>query len=186
MSLGLRFARWLASKLGQPRIIYGGTGKDKYLSRYYILGKPSSPDGVPFDQHGDPTESIRWSRLPFGIYLHHFHRGDEDRELHSHPWRFAISLILSGGYCEERKTDRPWPINTRFTVFEPGMISLISSNTFHRVDLLKTRNVEETWTLFIVGPKFKGWGFWNKDTSEFTPWRKFLEMKRQKELEKQN
>lgn len=186
MSLGLRFAQWLASKLGQPRIIHGGTGTDMYLSRYYLIGKPTEPNGIPFDQHGDPSESIRWSNLPFGVYLHCFHRSDEDRELHNHPWRFAISLILSGGYMEERKIDRPWPVNTRFKVFRPGMINLISSNTFHRVDLLKTRNPEPTWTLFIVGPKFKGWGFWDRNTGEFMHWRTFLQMKRAKELQKNN
>jgi hypothetical protein len=134
----------------------------------------------PFDAHGDPKENIKWSKLPFGIYLHHFHRSDEDRELHNHPWRWAISLILSGGYIEERKTNVPkgWPLvhqRTRKMVFAPGDLNTITSKDFHKVELI---GAEETWTLFVVGPKFQGWGFWDKITERFTPWHEFLTGKR--------
>lgn len=195
MSFGIRFALWLSKRLGNPRVIYGGSGTDKYLSRYYLFGRPHMADGSdPFDAHGDPKDGIQWSKLPFGIYLHRFHRSDEDRELHNHPWRWAVSLILSGGYVEERKANMPkgWPLvfqRTRKRVFVPGDINRITSNDFHRVELLDSCQVhaadgscevgfEHTWTLFVVGPKFQGWGFWNKSTEKFTPWRAFLQSKR--------
>lgn len=52
-------------------------------------------------------DSIYMTRLnllelgPFGsIMINWFHRGDEDRELHDHPWDF-VSIILWRGYIEE-------------------------------------------------------------------------------------
>lgn len=44
----------------------------------------------------------RWTILEisgWSLKLHMFHRGDEDRDLHDHPWTFW-SLILRGGYWE--------------------------------------------------------------------------------------
>ena len=103
------------------------------------------------------------------LYLHRFHRGDEDRELHSHPWR-AISLILSGGYREER-LDRDGVVRVRS--YAPGAVNTISPSTFHRVDLINN----EAWTLIAVGPVVGSWGFWDRETDEFTPWREFIARK---------
>jgi hypothetical protein len=44
----------------------------------------------------------RWTILEiagWSLKLHRFHRSDEDRDLHDHPWTFW-SLILLGGYYE--------------------------------------------------------------------------------------
>lgn len=49
---------------------------DKYLTRWYLFRRKS-----------------------MGLFLHLFHRSDEDRAFHDHPWNF-ISLILWRGYHE--------------------------------------------------------------------------------------
>lgn len=37
------------------------------------------------------------------IFLHHFHSSDKaDGDLHNHPWKWAQSLILKGGYYEKK------------------------------------------------------------------------------------
>jgi len=88
------------------------------------------------------------------IMLHRFVSGDSERHVHDHPWRWALSLILTGSYLEEIAG-----------AFEPGgwlsrvrrvrFINLSRPLTFHRI----VEPVPETWTLFITGPRFKGWGF---------------------------
>ncbi len=140
------------------RVIHRDEG-DEYLERYYVCGR--SP---PY-----PNIYSRWPHTILGflptVYLHRFVRSDEDRELHNHPWA-AISLILAGGYREERRvgdgvTSRIW---------KPGQINHIGANDFHRVDLLE----KDAWTLFITGEKAQSWGFWSRDTDEFVHWREHM------------
>ena len=99
---------------------------EKYLTRYYIFR----------------------TRL-FGLYLHEFHRGDGDRELHSHPWLFAVAYVLRGGYYEEKLKGSG--IFTRYV----GRFNFISGGCFHRI----TQARKGTYTLFFHGPKSKRWGF---------------------------
>lgn len=168
----------LAASLPRPRIIYDGTGKSPYLSRYYLHGRPTMPDGSePFDAFGDPRPGAKWEKT-FGVYLHRFHRGDEDRELHNHPWEWSFSFILVGGYREERRVKR-WVWNAYEDAVEihikpPGAFNAIGKDDFHRVDLLDG----ECWTLFVTGPKVDTWGFWERATGEFLPWREFVNRKR--------
>ncbi len=103
------------------------------------------------------------------VYLNRFERGDEDLELHDHPWCWAVSLILSGGYVEERRDGGC--IESR--VFAPGNLNLIWADTFHRVDGVQA----DTWTLFLAGPRVQKWHFWNRATGVLTPWRDFLRAK---------
>jgi len=163
-----RLVEWAASKLQNPRIISDRNGTSPYLSRFYIIGAPKMPDGSsPFEVGGAPKPDAVWPNKELGVYLHHFHRGDDERELHNHPWRWAFSIILAGGYIEER---RGKDNVVRSRIVRPGTINIIRSTDFHRVDLLDG----DAWSLFVAGPKFKGWGFWNRDTNVFLPWRQFI------------
>jgi hypothetical protein len=106
------------------------------------------------------------------LYLHHFRSSDARGELHNHPWG-GHSLILAGGYREERRwsVDRvngiEYEIQT--TTHRPGDFVDLMPNTFHRIELL---DVEAgCWTLFHTGPYCQSWGFWNRATGVFTPWR---------------
>ena len=138
--------------------IYEDSGVSPYLTRHYL------------------TPDADWwrSRLP-GVFLHWFHRGDLDRELHSHPWAWSFSLILWGGYEEERVLGGgDWrrancyatlpPVIERRS-FAPLSMNFLRETTFHRVTLLDPRG---SLTLFIAGPKValpKGatWGFLSRD-----------------------
>lgn len=53
--------------------------RDLYLTRWYLLRFKS-----------------------FAVFLHYFHRSDEDRALHDHPWNF-ITIPLWRGYYEHTK-----------------------------------------------------------------------------------
>jgi hypothetical protein len=104
------------------------------------------------------------------VNLHFFHRSDEDVQLHNHPWP-GRSLILTGGYVEERLVDG----EIRAKTFLPGDVSELRPDTFHRVDLLEPE--KGCWTLFTLGPKEQTWGFLERDLNTFTPWREFIAAK---------
>jgi len=63
--------------------IINGAEQLPYLERYHLL------------------------KLPFGyqVYLHRFVASDPGRGLHNHPWKGALSLVLSGRYEEIRMAD---------------------------------------------------------------------------------
>lgn len=135
---------------GRYRII--GDNGTPYLGRFYVKHNGFFP----------------------GIYLHHFYRSDHDRELHNHPWKWSVSLVLTGGYTEERYEatgefgpDRIQTLNRP----SPG-INIIRSTTFHRV-VLKDKE-RGAWTLFIPGPESKDWGFLDRETGKYTSHATFL------------
>lgn len=133
------------------------TDGSPYLSRFYLLRK-SKP--------GDDDDA---RDRPLSVYLHYFHRGDEDAELHNHPWGFSFSVILTNGYIEER-----WIKNEIVKrVLRPGSLNILRSNDFHRVDL---RNPEQgAWTLFFAGKRVQDWGFWHPEIlPTLVPWRTFI------------
>lgn len=173
-----------AKLLSPPRIIWNREGTVQYLSRYYLLGRPTMADGSdPFDRFGNPKEEAIWSKLPFGVYLHHFHRSDDAGALHNHPWKWALGIIMVGGYSEEKRVSifgcgPTYPQTERHKVerldHKPGSFNLLKHDTFHRVDLIE----HDAWSLFITGKKDSSWGFWDRHTDRFTPWREYINQKR--------
>jgi hypothetical protein len=135
-----RLLEWLADRF--PRRDICGSDGSLYLSRYRLFGwSPGTP-----------------GRYPFSVYLHHFHRPDEDDAPHNHPWAWAVSLILAGGYVERR--------GGPLRLVLPGMINVIKPDTFHVVEHL----LGECWTLIVVGPKAQSWGF-EVSGQGYVPWR---------------
>lgn len=129
-------------------------GDVPYLERYYVC-----------------------SFLGTKVHLHRFVGSDPDRGLHSHPWSWAISLVLSGWYFEERfsGTDQPFIRRVRW-------LNILLGESFHRVvmpaDRLRcsahfpeydcgaphcacSKAPTECWTLFIHREQKQGrrWGF---------------------------
>jgi hypothetical protein len=175
MSLTRRIVEWVASRLPPPRVIFNRTGTSPYLSRYYLRGRPYMEDGSdPIDPDGNPKpDAIFPSGV--GVYLHRFHRGDEDRALHNHPWVWSRSLVLVGGYVEERRISALGVTQVfhfvQKRIVRPWTWNVIDADDFHRVDLIES----DCWSLFIAGPKTgKSWGFWDRYTREFLPWRDFI------------
>ena len=96
-----------------------------YLTRYFLLRSP-------------------W----LNVFLHHIHSADKDRHMHNHPWSWSWSIILRGGYLEERlpRAERmywPWQKNT------------LTTAAYHRIKYVRPN----TWTLFVAGRYEKSWGF---------------------------
>lgn len=113
------------------RFIDGDQG-EPYLERYYLFGA--------FGWHA---------------YLHRFVDSDPDRGLHDHPWSRAVSLVLSGGYDEQRPTEGDFE-RVSVRKIRPFRLNFLQGEDFHRVVL---RDGQPAWTLFFHGPRVKGWGF---------------------------
>lgn len=144
-----RFLYWLTDRL--PCRIIDEAGKP-YLERYYLGSLGSTR-----------------------VYLHRFVGSDPDRGLHSHPWSWALSILLSGWYFEERFSGTERPVLRRVRWF-----NFLMGESFHRVVMpyhwqlsdaecpmnirptaREAMAVEECWTLFIHKHVESGrrWGF---------------------------
>lgn len=106
----------------------------------------------------DDPYLLRWYVIPrnrwLNVYLHHFHRSDDDRALHDHPW-VNLSILLIGSYLEHvvsgevllRHPWRPWAF---------WRLPMRLATSAHRVELIDGQRV---WTLFLTGQKIREWGF---------------------------
>src|SRR3972149_5541940 len=139
------------------RVIYDRNGTSPYLSRFYFLGRRSC------DDKDEPRSA--WS-LPFNLFLHKFHRGDDDGALHSHPWKWSVALILAGGYSDERGVGDS--VVRRLML--PLSVNVIRADDYHRVDLLD----RDAWTLFLAGPRVGTWYFWDRDLKARARWDKYI------------
>ena len=113
------------------RFIDGEQG-EPYLERYYLFGA--------FGWHA---------------YLHRFVDSDPDQRLHDHPWNRAVSLVITGGYNEQRPTGADAEAISIRNI-RPFRLNFLRGEDFHRVVLQEGR---PAWTLFLRGPRVKGWGF---------------------------
>lgn len=159
------------------RVIYSLDHESKYMTRFTFF------------------EIGGWS-----LKLHRFHRGDEDRDLHDHPWSFW-SLILRGGYWEVTQTPCPFTVNTKMRglhVFERNVYgeqcwycskpkSDVTRKWYprwsflrrpapwsHRVDL-EPGTEGKVWTLVLTAPKSREWGF--STLCGWVPWFKYFDRK---------
>lgn len=154
------FARWAVSK-NTPGAYQG---EDDKRWAYTI-----ETDGSPY-----LTRVLFSNLLPIkkwfgiGVYLHHFHRPDIDRYLHSHPWRWAASVILTGSYDEERLEG---VIGTEAitSTARVAHFNILRDTDYHKVLELHG----DVWTLFITGPRLlTDWGFLVDGVH--VPWRDYL------------
>jgi hypothetical protein len=122
-------------------------------------------NGVGLTQNPNEADYMcRWhlikpGRFPFAARVHHIKMADQDRHLHTHPWN-AVSLILKGGYWEERPSE-----NGGITIWRgPGSLVRLSHKDVHRIVKVADGGA---WTLFMTGKYRHTWGF-------LIPYREYL------------
>ncbi len=85
----------------------------------------------------------------FALYIHRIYKADEDEHMHSHPWQFFISYVLSGGYVENTNL-----IGKEYLVKTAGSIGGRWWHEYHRLPYI----IEPTTTcVFVVGNE--PWGY---------------------------
>jgi hypothetical protein len=161
-------------------IKFPSTGK-LYMRRRYLWGAPTMPDGSsPFDEFGAVRpEAGRTTGTQ--CFKHTIEASDDRSAIHNHPWQWGVSLILAGGYIEERYYDDVrdaikagaacngkmsryadgWIVRRRLS---RGDVLRLTGDTFHRVELIDNKPAH---TLFLAGPIKSGWGFMD-DKGKFT------------------
>jgi hypothetical protein len=95
--------------------------------------------------------------------LHHIASPDWDRDMHDHPWNFA-SVVLSGGYTEDRPPTIYKPRWLGESELRDGARREAGSIAFRRATdrHLISAVDEDTWTLFVYGPRRQWWGFYTR------------------------
>lgn len=146
----------LAKRLDVRNIV--NDDKSPYLDRYFIHRR---------------TRGWRW--LP-SVYLHRFRSSDAGRDLHNHPWGTSLSLVLVGGYREERLVidDEGMDKQVVVRMVKPFSFNIIRHDDYHRVDLLE----DDAWSIFITGKRVQDWGFWKEKEDVHVPWKQYLQERR--------
>ena len=135
----------------------------------HILAENGTPYLDRYKLHGwTPDARVE---TPCSVYLHHIHRPDLDEALHSHPWDWSQTMILVGGYEEQRGVLQPDGSLLRLPnqLLLDGQSNEMAAGDVHRI----VRLVDETWTLFMAGPKASSWGFYVEGRG-LVPWRQRL------------
>lgn len=163
---------WALDKNGRGS--YGGGDDSRWA---YTIRSPDGSDYL--SRLLLPRVRIPFTSFSFRPMLHQFHRPDDDREMHNHPWAWSASVILAGSYDEVRLAGDPRP--DRYMTaegwcqmcggwrgacagHEPDVdekhvrfFNVIRGDDYHRVSRLRG----DVWTLFIGGTKKPddAWGF---------------------------
>ena len=126
------------------------------IEAWQNLGRPERlPD---FEIEGYLQRWALLERDPLAnLYLHHM-IGPDEQILHNHPWPFR-SYILSGGYVSLHcDGERKRPVERRSfktgDVYSMG-IAGYGDEEFHYIERVEPG----TWTLVVVGPTVRDWGF---------------------------
>jgi hypothetical protein len=125
-------------------------------------------NGLDIGADGDPyLDRLELIKTPLGgIYLHHIHRADIERDPHDHPWWFA-SLVLSGAYEEIVFPDKRNPTSYVLRHRLRSSLRRIGRGGAHII----TEVTGPLWTLVITGPHRGDWGFWRR--GYFISWRDY-------------
>ena len=114
-----------------------------------------------------PVYLERWTilqALGCGIYLHHFLGDDWAIDPHDHPRRF-ISIGLKGWNLEDvyrnPATDPAASISGSTQLLETKRYHApwVRSFPAHHLHRVRAAQCGDVWTLVIVLPKSRGWGF---------------------------
>lgn len=130
--------KWLLRKTsGKTIYVYD----QPYLTRYYLIG-----DG---------------SGKTFEVYVHLMHKVDEFRWLHNHPWRWFLSIVLSGTYWQET-LDCHCGVHQREHIRSFNLF-----RSFNRYHAIRELPQGCAWTLVVVPPKQDDyrWGYWDSANS---------------------
>ena len=112
------------------------TGGEPYLTRYNLL-------------------KTRWCK----VFLHRFHAPD-GACLHDHPWAWWASLVLWGGYTEAVRASIYHLSALSLVTRRAGSLAVHGRHHSHRIENLHP--TRQTWTLLVVGPHVRRWGFFTR------------------------
>lgn len=106
----------------------------------------------------------RWALItPAGsVRVHNWHRSDDKRAPHSHPWWF-VTLVLKGSYEDWSYPERTAAGAPRLEAkmidkLRRGSVRYRSPHHVHSVSV----NRGGCWTILVTGREKREWGFWTQ------------------------
>ena len=117
---------------------------DEYMDRWWLV-----------EEQKDLNVSVR---------LHHLLRSDQDAWMHDHPFS-NVSIGIQGGYWDITPKDQAQSpeldaIENNRVWCGPGTIISRKATDRHRIEIPEGG---EAWSLFIMGPWTRDWGFHTAD-----------------------
>ena len=137
-----------------------------YMNRWWLVpyNTPSEPNSGPVSWRRPIAKILQ--HFDIAVRVHEILRSDYERHPHDHPWWY-VTVILRGNYIETRYNDEGRLIDVNH--WGPGSVLFRKASSWHRLTLPERGS---TWTLFIMGPKSRGWGF--NVNGRKVPWREYL------------
>lgn len=96
---------------------------------------------------------VKFKRLP-SIYVHKLDAPIRHPQCHDHPWHFW-AFVVNGGYFEEMNGNTVWRA--------PGSLLYRPARSLHNTI---TKEGRPSWSIIIVSPVVRKWGFRHCDTGE--------------------
>lgn len=139
-----------------------------YMQRWWLRKPPG---------HGAHESTYDNKKSGIGIRIHRIMRSDRGRDLHDHPWT-NISIVLRGGYWEilpiYQGQDPHFDAHAYKRIWRgPGSIVIRRAGTRHRLEVQQGRSA---WSLFIMGPWQRDWGF--HTPFAWVYWRNYIGLER--------
>jgi hypothetical protein len=129
-----------------------------------------------------PPLIVRWKLLGIPglkVYIHKICRPDDTPDYHDHPWPFW-HRILEGAYREELPGGRSRVLREGYSAFHgPGYAHRVADvrlpkDPMHGSGPIETETYfEDAWTLVVVGPRLRHWGFVDAARGCWTPWERY-------------
>lgn len=124
---------------------------------------------IPFFDKPMENYLTRWRLIQtpwLSLYLHRFDHPDSRPTLHDHPWTF-LSIVLRGGYIERRLNPNTLEVDEAHHV---RWINRVRASDAHAILSLDRT---PTWSLMLVGPRVRKWGYWERFSDGSWRWTEF-------------
>jgi hypothetical protein len=137
------------------------SNNDQHMAMQFLRGfrEPDliiAPDGNPYLYRWHITNHEEKSAK---VFLHVQVSDDPERPLHDHPWD-NVTVMLAGVYHEIMSMSEGPPSPGSTTTFIRAKGDVIHRKACWPHRLLLPNGWKYAMTLFTVGPKIRGWGFW--------------------------
>lgn len=116
---------------------------------------------------------VRWTiaDLKFTkLLVHYFPPNVSDRDPHDHPRSF-VTLVLHGRYFDTSWEDYGGERVPTIECVETGAVRYRSATHLH---IVETDDLG-CWTIVVMGPLVREWGFMRLGTGRWWPWGKYIQ-----------
>lgn len=150
-------------------VCLGYDSSNVYMTRYVLFGHMTG-DGLGAFEGRAARLWVKLKHYLPSVYINCIHRHDHDEAVHNHPWPWAITFGLMGGYDEQRPgpnhycADGWMPLDTYER--RAPFCYLLRRRDWHRIAMATSGfsfsgQRGGVWTLFVAAPRVfsQPWGY---------------------------